>query len=239
MKPLVVITGASSGIGAATAKTFSEAGHPLLLVSRRLERMENLKLPNSLARSVDVLDVKSFAEAVSEAETLYGPVDLLVNNAGYMNLEHTAQQSPQEWQKQFEVNCIGLLNCTSVIFPEMIKRKSGTIVNIGSTAGRTIYENHTAYNGTKYAVKAMSEGLRREASPHNVRVIMVSPGLVDSELTNGTSNTQILEAREMYRESIGGALQGDDIARGILFAYQQPQNLCVWEIVMAPTKQLT
>lgn len=239
MKPLVVITGASSGIGAATANTFSEAGHPLLLVSRRLERMENLKLPNSLARSVDVLDVKSFAEAVSEAENLYGPVDLLVNNAGYMNLEHTAQQSPQEWQKQFEVNCIGLLNCTSVIFPEMIKRKSGTIVNIGSTAGRNIYENHTAYNGTKYAVKAMSESLRREASPHNVRVIMVSPGLVDSELTNGTSNTQILEAREIYRESIGGALQGDDIARGILFAYQQPQNLCVWELVMAPTKQLT
>jgi len=239
IKPLVVITGASSGIGAATAKTFSEAGHPLLLVSRRLERMENLKLPNSLARSVDVLDVKSFAEAVSEAETLYGPVDLLVNNAGYMNLEHTAQQSPQEWQKQFEVNCIGLLNCTSVIFPEMIKRKTGTIINIGSTAGRNIYENHTAYNGTKYAVKAMSESLRREASPHNVRVIMVSPGLVDSELTNGTSNTQILEAREIYRESIGGALQGDDIARGILFAYQQPQNLCVWELVMAPTKQLT
>ena len=239
MKPLVMITGASSGIGAATANTFSEAGHPLLLVSRRLERMENLKLPNSLARSVDVLDVKSFAEAVSEAETLYGPVDLLVNNAGYMNLEHTAQQSPQEWQKQFEVNCIGLLNCTSVIFPEMIKRKSGTIVNIGSTAGRNIYENHTAYNGTKYAVKAMSESLRREASPHNVRVIMVSPGLVDSELTYGTSNTQILEAREIYRESIGGALQGDDIARGILFAYQQRQNLCVWELVMAPTKQLT
>ena len=239
IKPLVVITGASSGIGAATAKTFSEAGHPMLLVSRRLERMENLKLPNSLARSVDVLDVKSFAEAVSEAETLYGPVDLLVNNAGYMNLEHTAQQSPQEWQKQFEVNCIGLLNCTSVIFPEMIKRKTGTIINIGSTAGRNIYENHTAYNGTKYAVKAMSESLRREASPHNVRVIMVSPGLVDSELTNGTSNTQILEAREIYRESIGGALQGDDIARGILFAYQQPQNLCVWELVMAPTKQLT
>jgi NADP-dependent 3-hydroxy acid dehydrogenase YdfG len=154
MKPLVVITGASSGIGAATAKTFSEAGHPLLLVSRRLG-------------------------------------------------------------------------------------KTGTIVNIGSTAGRNIYENHTAYNGTKYAVKAMSESLRREASPHNVRVIMVSPGLVDSELTNGTSNTQILEARGIYRESIGGALQGDDIARGILFAYQQPQNLCVWELVMAPTKQLT
>ena len=239
MKSLVVITGASSGIGAAAARTFSEAGHPLLLVSRRLERMKDLNLPKTLAKSVDVMDEDVFRDAVVEAEALYGPVDLLINNAGYMNLEHSARQSPEEWRRQFEVNCIGLLNCTSVIFPEMIKRKTGTIINIGSTAGRNIYDNHTAYNGTKHAVHAMSEGLRREASPHNVRVIMVSPGLVDSELTNGTSNTQILEAREMYRESIGGALQGDDIARGILFAYQQPQNLCVWEIVMAPTKQLT
>jgi NADP-dependent 3-hydroxy acid dehydrogenase YdfG len=239
MKPLVVITGASSGIGAAAARTFSEEGFPLLLVSRRLDRMEALNLPNTLVRSVDVLDIASFAGAVSEAEDLYGPVDLLINNAGYMNLEHTAQQAPEEWRRQFEVNCIGLLNCTSVIFPEMIKRKTGTIINIGSTAGRNIYDNHTAYNGTKYAVKAMSESLRREASPHNVRVILVSPGLVDSELTHGTSNAKILDDREIYRESIGGALQGEDIARGMLFAYQQPQNLCVWELVMAPTKQLT
>jgi NADP-dependent 3-hydroxy acid dehydrogenase YdfG len=137
------------------------------------------------------------------------------------------------------VNCVGLLNCTSVIFPEMIKRKTGTIINISSTAGRNIYENHTAYNGTKFAVKAISEGLRREASPHNVRVIMVSPGMVASELTSETKNVQILEARESYRQSIGGALQAEDIARGILFAYQQPQNLCVWDLVMAPTKQFT
>lgn len=121
----------------------------------------------------------------------------------------------------------------------MIKRKTGTIINISSTAGRNIYENHTAYNGTKFAVKAISEGLRREASPHNVRVIMVSPGMVDSGLTSGTKNAQILEARESYRQSIGGALQAEDIARGILFAYQQPQNLCVWDLVMAPTQQFT
>lgn len=239
MKQLVVITGASSGIGAATAQLFSQAGHPLLLVSRRLDRMKDLELPHSLARSVDVLDISSFTAAVAEAEELYGPVDLLINNAGYMNLEHSAYQDPAEWKKQFDVNCVGLLNCTSVIFPKMIKRKTGTIINISSTAGHNIYENHTAYNGTKFAVKAISEGLRREASTHNVRVMMVSPGMVDSELTSGTTNSQILEARESYRQSIGGALQAGDIAQGILFAYQQPQHLCVWDLVMAPTKQHT
>lgn len=239
MKSLVVITGASSGIGAAAARTFSEAGHPLLLVSRRLERMNDLNLPKTLAKSVDVMDEVVFRDAVVEAEALYGPVDLLINNAGYMNLEHSAQQSPEEWRRQFEVNCIGLLNCTSVIFPEMIKRKTGTIINIGSTAGRNIYDNHTAYNGTKHAVHAMSEGLRREGSPHNVRVIVVAPGMVDSELTSGTSNQQILKDREAYRQSIGGALSGEDISQAMLFAYQQPQNVCVWEIAVAPTKQLT
>jgi len=201
--------------------------------------MENLKLPNSLAKPVDVLDLAEFDKAVAEAEALYGPTDLLINNAGYMNLEHSAQQSPDEWKKQFEINCVGLLNCTSVIFPEMIKRKTGTIINVGSTAGRNIYDNHTAYNGTKHAVHAMSEGLRREGSPHNVRVIVVAPGMVDSELTSGTSNQQILADRESYRQSIDGALSSDDIARAMLFAYQQPQNLCIWELALSPTKQIT
>jgi len=239
MKPLVVITGASSGIGAAAARVFSDAGHPLLLVARRLDRMKELALPNSISKLVDVLDVNGFAIAVAEAEKEFGPVDLLINNAGYMNLENSAIQSPEEWRKQFEVNCIGLLNCTSVIFPELIKRKTGTIINIGSTAGRNIYENHTAYNGTKHAVHAMSEGLRREGAPHNVRVMVIAPGMVDSELTSGTSNQQILAQREEYRQSIGGAIGGEDIARAMLFAYQQPQNICIWELAVAPTKQLS
>jgi NADP-dependent 3-hydroxy acid dehydrogenase YdfG len=201
--------------------------------------MEALQLPNTLSRSVDVLDLNGFEAAVSEAEGIFGPVDLLINNAGYMNLEQSTQQSPDEWRKQFEVNCVGLLNCTSVVLPAMIERKTGTIINVGSTAGRNIYENHTAYNGTKYAVHAMSEGLRREASPYNIRVIVIAPGMVESELTSGTTNSQILAEREIYREQIGGSLRGEDIARAMLFAYQQPQNLCIWEMVVAPTKQLT
>ena len=112
-------------------------------------------------------------------------------------------------------------------------------MNVGSTAGRNIYDNHTAYNGTKFAVHAMSEGLRREGSPHNVRVTVVAPGMVDTELTRGTTNQKILDDREKYSESIGGALSSDDIARAMLFAYEQPQNVCIWELALAPTKQLT
>ncbi len=239
MKPLVVITGASSGIGAAAAQKFSRAGHPLLLIARRLERMLELGLPDTLCKSVDILNINSFRSAVTEAEKLFGPVDLLINNAGYMNLEHTSHQSPDEWRKQFDVNCVGLLNCTSVVFPSMMNRQTGTIINVGSTAGRNIYGNHVAYNGTKHAVHAISEGLRREGSLHNVRVIVIAPGLVDSELTNGTSNEKILSERHMFREEIGGALKGEDVAQTMLFAYQQPQNICLWEVVVAPTRQLT
>ena len=152
-------------------------------------------------------------------------------------MEHTAVQSPGEWRKQFDINCVGLLNCTSVIFPTMIKRQHGTIINVGSTAGRTIYDNHTAYNGTKHAVHAMSEALRREGSPHNVRIIVVAPGMVDSELTQGTTNEEILSARLEYEHTIGGALHGSDVAQAMLFAYQRPQNVCLWELVVAPTKQ--
>ena len=238
MKNLIVITGASSGIGRATAKKFSLEGYPLLLIARRLVPMLELDLPKTLCRSVDVSDIPNFKSAVEEAEAQYGPVDLLVNNAGYMNLESSGIQSPVEWQKQFDVNCVGLLNMTSVIFPKMITRKSGTIINIGSTAGKNISEFHTAYNGTKFAVHAMTEALRREGYPHNVRVSLVAPGLTETELSNGTSNPNILKAREEYKTNIGGALTAETIAEAVLFIYQQPHNVCIREMTVAPTGQI-
>lgn len=237
MKKLVVITGASSGIGAAAAREFSAAGHPLLLTARRLEKMEALGLPNTLCRRVDVLDVDGFSEAVKEAEALYGPVDLLINNAGYMNLEDFKRQDPKEWKQQFEVNVIGLLNTTSAVFPEMIKRQGGTIINVGSTAGRNLYEYHTTYNGTKHAVHALSEGLRREGAPHGVRVIVIAPGMVASELLVGTTNPKVLQSYYDYRDLLHGGLEAEDISRAMLFAYDQPQELCIWEMVVAPTRQ--
>jgi NADP-dependent 3-hydroxy acid dehydrogenase YdfG len=236
-KPLVAITGASSGIGAGVAKAFSEAGYPLLLTARRLERMEELGLPNAICRRHDVLDAEGYKEIVAEAEATHGPVDLLINNAGYMTLEQLVNQEPEDWKRQFEVNCIGLLNTTHAVFPGMLERGRGTIINVGSTAGRNIYPDHTAYNGTKHAVHALSEGLRREGAPHGVRVIVISPGCVDSELADHTANERIREDYFEYVKEIGGDLDPADIGRAMLFAYEQPQHLNIWEMCVAPTRQ--
>lgn len=238
-KPLVAITGASSGIGRATATIFSEAGYPLLLTARRLERLEALRLPRTICRRHDVLDADQYKAIVAEAEAEYGPVGLQVNNAGYMALEEVANMTPEQWRKQFEVNCVGLLNTTHAVFPGMLERGTGTIINIGSTAGRNIYPNHTAYCGTKHAVHAMSEGLRREGAARGVRVMMISPGMVASELLTSTESEEIKRDYMAYRDDIGGALEPEDIGHAILFAHEQPQNLCIWEMVVAPTGQLT
>jgi NADP-dependent 3-hydroxy acid dehydrogenase YdfG len=238
-KPLVAVTGASSGIGAAAAAAFSAVGHPLLVTARRLDKLTELGLPDALCRQHDVRDAEAYVRLVREAEERHGPVDLLVNNAGTMVLDQFANHSADEWQRQFDVNCVGLLNTTAAVLPGMLERRTGTIMNVGSTAGRNIYDNHTVYSGTKHAVHALTEGLRREAAPAGVRVILVSPGFVSTELIDGTDSAVIREAYDTYREDIGGPLAPEDIARLMVFAYQQPQELCMWEIAVAPTRQVT
>jgi NADP-dependent 3-hydroxy acid dehydrogenase YdfG len=236
---LVAITGASSGIGAAAARVFSAAGHPLLLTARRVERLEALELPDTLCRQHDVLDAEGYRSLVADAEAAYGPVDLLINNAGFMHLEQFANQSPDNWRQQFDVNCVGLLNTASAVFPSMLERGTGTIINVGSTAGRNVYPDHTVYCGTKHAVHALTEGLRREGAAAGVRVVMISPGMVDTELLSSTESDTIKEGYLAYRDEIGGAITPTDIADAMAYAYQQPQNICLWEMVVAPTRQLT
>ena len=139
MTKLVVITGASSGIGKATALRFSKAGYALLLLARRIDKLEELNLPNTLCRKVDVTDLASFQAAVSEAEAKFGPVDLLVNNAGIMLLGNAITQNPIEWQQMLNVNVMGVLNGVKVVLEGMVKRNNGTIVNISSIAGRKTF----------------------------------------------------------------------------------------------------
>jgi NADP-dependent 3-hydroxy acid dehydrogenase YdfG len=197
-----------------------------------------LDLPRAMCRQHDVTDAEGYSKIVAEAEAEFGPVDLLINNAGYMTLNQVADQSPGDWRRQFEVNCVGLLNCTHVVLPGMIERRAGTVINVGSTAGRNVYENHTAYCGTKHAVHAMTEGLRREMAAVGIRVILISPGMVDSELLDSTRSAGIRDDYLAYRDQIGGALAPEAIGEAMLFAYEQPQSLCVWEMVVAPTGQL-
>ena len=237
MKPLVVITGASSGIGEAIARHLSEAGHALLLLARRVDKLEALGLPNCLCEKVDVNDPAAFHAAIKKAEAQYGPADLLVNNAGMMLLSPLDVQDAAEWKTMFDVNVIGLMNGMQAVLAPMKARKTGTIINISSIAGRKTFPDHAAYCGTKFAVHAISENVREEVADFGVRVITIAPGAVETELLSHTTSDEIKTNYEAWKESMGGVLAADDIARSVEFAYQQPQNVCIREIVIAATGQ--
>ncbi|MGW2597790.1 SDR family oxidoreductase [Streptomyces klenkii] len=235
-RPLAVITGASSGIGAATARTLSALGHPLLLLARRVERIEAPALPGTLARSVDVTDAKGMAAAVAEDEALYGPADLIVNNAGVMLLGEVARQPADEWERMFDVNVRGLLNGIRVVLPGMIERGRGTVINVSSVAGRRTYAHHTVYSGSKFAVHGISESLREEVAGHGVRVVTIAPGAVETELLSHTTDEAVKAGYQAFKDSIE-VLAPEDVATAIGYAYQQPQRVTVRELVLAATAQ--
>ncbi|EGQ9468018.1 SDR family oxidoreductase [Vibrio parahaemolyticus] len=237
MKKLVVITGASSGIGEAIARRFSEEGHPLLLVARRVERLEALNLPNTLCEKVDVTDQTSLITAIEKAEAQFGPADVLVNNAGVMLLGQIDTQDAAEWKRMFDVNVLGLLNGMHSVLASMKARNSGTIINISSIAGKKTFPDHAAYCGTKFAVHAISENVREEVAASNVRVTTIAPGAVETELLSHTTSQDIKDGYDAWKVDMGGVLAADDVARAVMFAYQQPQNVCIREIALAPTKQ--
>ncbi len=237
MKKLIVITGASSGIGEAIARRLSDAGHPLLLLARRIERLEALNLPNTLCEKVDVTDKASFEAAIAKAEAEFGPTDCIVNNAGVMLLSELDVQDPVEWKTMFDVNVIGLMNGMQAVLAPMKARQSGTIINISSVAGRKTFPNHAAYCGTKFAVHAISENVREEVANSNVRVTTIAPGAVETELLSHTTSNEIIDGYEEWKGTMGGALQADDIARSVEYVYQQPQGVCIREIVICATRQ--
>ncbi|MFH8682135.1 SDR family oxidoreductase [Streptomyces lydicus] len=236
-KPLIVITGASSGIGAATARLLSAQGHPLLLLARRLEKLQELGLADTLCRQVDVTDRDAVEAAVREAEERFGPADAIVNNAGAMLLGRLADQPAEEWDRMIDLNIKGVLHGVRAVLPGMLARGTGTIINVSSIAGRKTFPNHTAYVGTKFAVHAMSENLREEVAPSGVRVVTIAPGAVETELLSHTSDEQIKKDYEAWKKSAGGALDPQAVAEAIAYASRQPQNVTIREIVLAATGQ--
>lgn len=236
-KPLVVITGASSGIGAATAQAFSKAGHPLLLLARRIDRMKAIGLPNAICRQVDVRNRKAVAEAVSEAESKYGPTDCLFNNAGIARLADVTRQDPAEWDESIATNVNGVMNGVHAVMSGMIARRRGTIVNMSSIAGRKVYPDHTVYCGTKYFVHGMSDSLRAHLAPHDVRVIVISPGVIETEVLDHVTDHTTLANYRANKVQMGGGISAGHVADSILFAYQMPQNVLIQEICITPTRQ--
>ncbi|HET6160273.1 MAG TPA: SDR family oxidoreductase [Dongiaceae bacterium] len=236
-KPLVVITGASSGIGAAAAQAFAADGHPLLLLARRLDRMEALGLPQTLCRAVDVRDRAAIEGAVREAEAKYGPTDCLFNNAGIARLGDITKQDPAEWDEMIDINVNGMMNGVHAVMSGMIARRHGTIAQMSSIAGRKVYPDHTVYCGTKYFVHGMSDSLRAHLAPHDVRVIVISPGVIETEVLDHVTDKNTLANYKANKMRIGGGISADHVAQSILFAYKLPQNVLIQEICITPTRQ--
>lgn len=237
-KGLVVITGASAGIGEATAIQFSNAGYPLLLLARRLSKLKAFNLPNALCEEVDVTNLSSFQTAVEKAEKQFGETECLINNAGilFINLAH--KQNPEEWKKMLDVNVLGVLNGTHVVLQNMIKRQTGTIINISSLGGRKTFPTHALYCATKFAVHSLTESIREEVANHNVRLVTIAPGNVKTEILDHAASEEIKRVHSSYKRAPYENLQPEDIARTILFVYEQPQNVCIREIVICPTRQI-
>ncbi len=238
MKKLVVITGASSGFGKALALEFNKAGYPLLLLARRLEKLEELRLENTICEKVDVTDKDAFEKAVRKAESVYGKTDLIINNAGIMLLGNLENQNPQEWQDMLNVNVMGVMNGMQIVMNDMKDRQCGTIINLSSIAGVKPFGNHAAYCATKYGVVGLSEVARGELSPYNVRVMRICPGAVSTELLSHTTSDDIKNGYNQWKESTGvGAITAEDVAKTIKFAYELPQGVNLREIQIADTKQ--
>lgn len=233
----VVITGASSGIGKATAQAFSARGYRTLLLARRGEALESLQLPDSEWRTVDVTDGQALKQAVLDYEAESGPISLLVNNAGIMPLGKVHDQDPAEWARVFETNALSVLHASQAVLPGMMVRSAGTVVSVSSIAGRNVYANHTAYSGSKFAVHAMMESMRREYAAYGIRFSTVAPGIVDTHLLTSVSDAQIVDSYQKTKDRLNGGLTAAQVAESIVMIHEQPNSVCIRELVIAPTSQ--
>ena len=239
---VVAVTGASSGIGEATALACAEAGAAVSLAARRTDRIEALAERirsgggTSLAVATDVSDEQQATAFVRRTHEELGRLDVLVNNAGVMLLGPIEGAPTDEWRRMIDANVYGVLYCTHAAFPLMREQGGGQIVNVSSVAGRVARLGSGVYNLTKFGVGAFSESLRQEGVPHNIRVTLIEPGAVTTELQGHNRD----EIQKMMAQRFEGVtpLEAQDIARAILYAIGQPDHVAVNEVLVRPTRQL-
>ncbi|MGB3653170.1 MAG: SDR family oxidoreductase [Rivularia sp. (in: cyanobacteria)] len=236
---VVIITGASSGLGEATARRLAKNGAKLMLAARREDRLKELVSDiqkdggTAKYKVTDVTD-RSQVEALAKAtHQAYERIDVLVNNAGLMPLSPLDETKVDEWDKMVDVNIKGVLYAIAAVLPIMRQQKSGHIINLSSVAGHKVFPGGTVYCATKFAVKAISEGIRLESNGE-IRSTNISPGAVDTELTNTISHDETAKnVDKMYAV----AIDADAIARAITYAIEQPGDVDVNEMIIRPTKQ--
>jgi NADP-dependent 3-hydroxy acid dehydrogenase YdfG len=233
---VILITGASSGIGEATARHLAAKGHTVVLGARRTDRLEKVAAEIRAAggtaefRKLDVTsltDVQAFADFALKS---FGKIDVIINNAGVMPLSPLHELKIDEWNQMIDVNIRGVLHGIAAVLPHMQSRKSGQIINLSSIGGHQVWPTCAVYSGTKFAVVAISEGLRLENK--DVRVTVISPGVVESELAHTISDPSTRAAMDEFRQV---ALSPDAIARAMAYAIEQPADVDVNEIIVRPT----
>jgi NADP-dependent 3-hydroxy acid dehydrogenase YdfG len=240
---VALVTGASSGIGEATAVALANEGAAVALGARRADRLESLRERiesgggRAVAIETDITDEDQAHSFVDSAREQLGGIDILVNNAGVMLLGPVTGADTAEWKRMVEVNLLGLLYTTHAALGPMTEQGSGHIVNLSSVAGRIATMGSAVYNLTKWGVGAFSEGLRQEVLHGGVRVTIIEPGFVETELQGHNENPMVQEQIQKMQEQIGDLLQADDIADAILYAVTRPQHVSINEVLVRPTKQ--
>lgn len=237
----VVITGASSGLGEATARHLSGLGASVVLGARRADRLKTLvheltaKGGKALALPTDVTDRDQVRALVDAAVQRYGRIDVLLNNAGLMPLAPLERLKVDEWERMIDVNFKGTLFGIAAALPHMQRQKAGQIINVSSVYGHKVGPGAAVYCATKFAVRALSEGLRQEVKPYNIRTTVISPGAVATELLDHISEQDVAGKIRGYVEKI--AIPADSFARCVAFAISQPAEVDVSEILFRPTQQ--
>jgi NADP-dependent 3-hydroxy acid dehydrogenase YdfG len=237
---VVVITGASSGLGEATARLLSAQGASIVLGARRVNRLQSLadvlsaRGGKALAITTDVTHYDQVKRLVDAAVQTYGRIDVMINNAGLMPSSPLERLKIDDWDRMIDVNVKGVLYGIAAALPYMKQQKAGHIINVSSVAGHKVRAGGAVYAATKHAVRALSEGLRQEVKPYNIRTTVISPGAVATELPNSVTEPDIAEnMRKVYEI----AIPAESFARAVAFAISQPEEVDVNEILFRPTRQ--
>lgn len=238
---VVVITGASSGIGEVAARHLAAQGASVVLGARRENRIEAIAAAikdaggKAIAVPTDVTRRDDLVRLVETAVDAYGRIDVLINNAGVMPLSPVERLKIDEWDQMIDVNLKGVLYGVAAALPHMTAQKSGHIINLSSVAGHKLFPGSAVYSATKFGVRAFSEGLRQELKPYNIRTTNISPGAVQTELLDHISEADIQKANQDFVGAVG--VPADSFARIVAFVIAQPEELDVNEVIFRPTAQ--
>lgn len=236
---VIIIMGASSGIGEATSRLLAEKGAKLIIAARRLDRLKAIKKSFPKAdihiQQADVTNYEDVKKVVDLAMDTYGRIDVLYNNAGIMPTAPIVEGRRDEWQQMLDINIMGVLNGIAAVVPIMAEQKSGQIIATDSVAGHVVYPDSAVYCGTKFAVRAIMEGLRQEQRENNIKSTIISPGAVATELYKTINDKQVSENLHQAQKEWG--LVPEDIASAVVFAIDTPDRMAISDMIVRPTTQ--